>query len=218
MSAAPAVAPVFEPDVDFFPRTPVTPGAPRRAPMRPAPVEPAPSVRRAARPRLRYAIVAVAGIFGILLAQLLLSMVVSEGAYQIQALQGANKELDRDVQQLTEKQQQLSSTQNLVANAAALGMVNDPNRVFLRLSDGVVLGTPVPASADNAAVTNSDLVSNALVKDLPVAAAAAADGRTAAAAEAAPAEDRAVPGVPDGQSADGSLASTDEGLPSPVTR
>ena len=210
MSAAPAVAPVFEPRVDSLPRTPGTvpgpPAAPRRAPLKPAPLDPAPGVRRAARPRIRYAVVAVAGIFGILLAQLLLSMVVSEGAYQIQALQSANKELGRDVQVLTESQQMLSSTQNLVAQAAALGMVNDPNRVFLRLSDGQVLGTPVPASADNAAVTNSDLVSNALVKNLPAPAAAAGAG------------DPAVPGAPEGQPADGSLASSGEGLPSPVTR
>jgi len=171
-------------------------------------------VRRSARPRIRYAFVAVAGIFSILLGQLLLSMLVSEGAYQIQALQSANKELGRDVQQLTEAQQMLSSTQNLVANAAAMGMVNDPNRVFLRLSDGQVLGTPVPASADNAAVTNSDLVSNALVKDLPVAAAAAAD---ATARSEAGAGDTAVPGVPETQPADGSLTSSGEGLPSPVT-
>jgi hypothetical protein len=216
MSAAPAIAPAFEPAVDSLPRTPDSvPGRPRRAPLGPAPVDPAPRIQRAARPRIRYAFVAVAGIFGILLAQLLLSMVVSEGAYQIQALQSANKELGRDVQQLTEQQQMLSSTHNLVANAAALGMVNDSNRVFLRLSDGQVLGTPVPASADNAAVTNSDLVPNALVKDLPVAAAAAAE---ATANSATAAEDPAVTGVPGGQPADGSLASTGEGLPSPVTR
>jgi hypothetical protein len=207
MSAAPAFAPVLDPSVEPLTPVPGVPAAPRRAPLKPAPLDPA-RVRRAARPRIRYAMVAVTGIFAILLAQLLLSMVVSEGAYQIQALQSANKELGRDVQQLTEAQQTLSSTQNLVGQAAALGMVNDPNRVFLRLSDGKVLGTPVPASADNAAVTDSDLVSNVLVKDLPLAAAAAGNG----------AEDPAVSGVPDGQSADGSLASSGEGLPSPVTR
>jgi hypothetical protein len=215
MSAAPA----FAPAVETLPRTPDTapalPVGPRRAPLKPARLDPAPHVRRAARPRIRYAIVAVTGIFGILLAQLLLSMVVSEGAYQIQALQSAHKELGRDVQELTEKQQMLSSTQNLVANAAALGMVNDPNRVFLRLSDGQVLGTPVPASAENAAVTNSDLVSNLLVKDLPVAA-AVAEASTPASANGP--EDPAVTGVPDGQPADSGLASTGEGLPSPVTR
>ena len=214
MSAAPA----FAPAIDTLPltpeRAPSLPEGPHSAPVRPTPVEAAPRVQRAARPRIRYAIVAVAGIFGILLAQLLLSMVVSEGAYQIQALQSANKELGRDVQVLTEAQQRLSSTQNLVANAAALGMVNDPNRVFLRLSDGAVLGTPVPASADNAAVTNSDLVANALVKDLPVAAAAAAAGDGAR----TKAEDAPVPGAPQAQPADGDLASTGEGLPSPVTR
>ena len=213
MSAAPA----FAPGVDTLPLAPESvpglPAGPRRAPLKPAPLDPAPRTRRAARPRIRYAIVAVAGIFGILLAQLLLSMVVSEGAYQIQALQSANKELGRDVQQLTEQQQMLSSTQNLVAQAAALGMVNDPNRVFLRLSDGQVLGTPVAASADNAAVTNSGLVPNALVQDLPKAAAAAGAAGTASAAG-----DPAVPGVPEAQPADGGLASSGEGLPSPVTR
>ena len=210
MSAAPALAPAID-TLPIASALPAGPGPAPVSPVSPAPVQPAPRVGRAARPRIRYAMVAVTGIFAILLAQLLLSMVVSEGAYQIQSLQSANKELGRDVQQLTEKQQQLSSTQNLVANAAALGMVNDPNRVFLRLSDGAVLGTPVPASADNAAVKNSDLVSNVLVKDLPVAAAAAEGARKAA-------EDRAVPGAAEGQSAGGSLASSDEGLPSPVTR
>jgi hypothetical protein len=217
MSAAPAFAPYVETlPAGNPPAETRSPGLPTGLPVgpRPTPVDPAPGIRRSARPRIRYAIVAVAGIFGILLAQLLLSMVVSEGAYEIQALQSANKELGRDVQQLTEAQQRLSSTQNLVANAAALGMVNDPNRVFLRLSDGVVLGTPVPASADNAAVTNSDLVSNALVKDLPVAAAVAA-GTPAGAGTAG---DRAVPGAPVGQPENGSLASSGEGLPSPVTR
>jgi hypothetical protein len=212
MSAAPAFAPAFPPAEQTIPVAPRTTGLP--AGPRPTPVDPAPRVRRSARPRIRYAIVAVAGIFGILLAQLLLSMVVSEGAYEIQALQSANTELGRDVQQLTEAQQRLSSTQNLVANAAALGMVNDPNRVFLRLADGAVLGTPVPASADNAAVTNSDLVSNALVKDLPVAA-AVAEANVAGAGKAG---DRAVPGAPVGPAEDGSLASSGEGLPSPVTR
>lgn len=206
MSAAPA----FAPTVDTLPVAPLRTGAP--VGPRPTPVDPAPRVRRASRPRIRYAMVAVTGIFAILLAQLLLSMVVSEGAYEIQALQSANKQLGRNVQELTEKQQRLSSTQNLVANAAALGMVNDPNRVFLRLSDGAVLGTPVPASADNAAVTNSDLVPNALVEGLPLAV-AAGEG---AATTSEPA-DRAVPGAPVGQSEAGTLASTDEGLPSPVT-
>ena len=206
MSAAPA----FAPAVDTLPVAPLRTGAP--AGPRPTPVDLSPRARRAARPRIRYAMVAITGIFAILLAQLLLSMVVSEGAYEIQALQSTNKQLGRNVQELTEKQQRLSSTQNLVANAAALGMVNDPNRVFLRLSDGAVLGTPVPASADNAAVTNSDLVSNVLIENLPLAA-AAADG----AAKANEAGDRALPGAPVGQSEAGTLASTDEGLPSPVT-
>jgi hypothetical protein len=205
MSAAPAFAPATDPDIDID--IDVLPGS------RPTPVEiTSTRASRAARPKVRYAILAVAGIFGILLAQLLLSMVVSEGAYQIQALQNSNKELGRDVQQLTEAQQQLSSTHNLVANAAALGMVNDPNRVFLRLSDGAVLGTPVPASADNAAVTGSDLVPNKLADGLPLA--VAGKGKPSAKAG-----DPVVPGAPGTAAGAGGLASTDEGgLPSPVTR
>jgi hypothetical protein len=208
MSAAPAFAPSIDSAFDALP-------APAHPATRPTPVDPAPSrASRAARPRVRYAVVAVVGIFGILLAQLLLSMVVSEGAYQIQALQSQNKELGRDVQELTEAQQRLSSTQNLVANAAALGMVNDPNRVFLRLSDGAVLGTPVAASAEHSAVTGSDLVSNKLVEGLPLA--VAETGKVQAG-------DPAVAGVPETAAGAGTLASTEEGtpanggLPSPVT-
>ncbi len=143
-------------------------------PERPAfepsrPVRPVEDTRTRVRPRLRYAVVAVSGIFAILLAQLGLSMLAAEGAYRIDELQYANKELARDVQVLTEQERRLSSTQHLVANAAELGMVNNSRRVFLRLSDGAVLGTPRPAtSAGAVADSGTTLVANSLVAGLPV--------------------------------------------------
>ena len=59
--------------------------------------------QRRARPRTIYALVTVAGLFVILMAQLLLSIVLSDGAYQISALQAQQTELSRDTQTYTEQ-------------------------------------------------------------------------------------------------------------------
>ena len=45
----------------------------------------------------------------------------------------------------------LDSPQNLAANAEGLGMVSNGNPVFLRLSDGAVLGAAGPARPPAAA-------------------------------------------------------------------
>ena len=99
--------------------------------------------QRRARPRLVYAAVTVAGLFAILIAQLLLSIMVSDGAYKIAALQGVQKELSRDQQTLSEQLHVLQSPQHLAANAESLGMVANTSTAFLRLSDGKVIGKAV---------------------------------------------------------------------------
>ena len=102
--------------------------------------------QRRARPRMVYAALTVAGLFAILIAQLLLSIAVSDGAYRIAALQGVQRELSRDQQTLTEQLHVLQSPQHLAANAQALGMVANTSTAFLRLADGAVLGTAVAAT------------------------------------------------------------------------
>jgi hypothetical protein len=154
---------------------PATDAEPRRRWLAPAPDR----VSRQ-RPRIVYAAVAIGGIAVIALAQLLLSIGLSDGAYQISSLQSQQKDLSRTNQALTEQLTAFSSPQNLVQNAQALGMVANGNTVYLRLSDGAVLGSPVPATAANAPIAaNQGLVPNSLLQPGQVVAAPIPDAASA---------------------------------------
>jgi hypothetical protein len=122
-------------------------------------------VQRRRRPRIVYAIVAVVGLFVILMAQLLLSIALSDGAYQISSLQSQQKNLARDKQTLTESLNVLQSPQNLAAQATTLGMVmNNSGSGWLRLSDGSVLKSPTAAGTSSATDPNGQaLVTNVLL-------------------------------------------------------
>jgi hypothetical protein len=159
MSALPLAAP-----------RPVRAPAPRRH------LEVAPTrAQRRARPRVLPAIVTIAGIGVILLAQLLLSIVLADGAYTIANLQTQQRDLERQEQALTEDLEVLSSTQNLIANAENLGMIASGNPVFLDLSTGDISGNPTPAGGSltgsrgnqigNSLLTGSTLVEPATTDD-----------------------------------------------------
>lgn len=127
--------------------------------------------QRKARPRLFYAIVTVGGLFAVLIAQLLLSIVVSDGAYQIASLQQQQRELQRDEETLIEAIQVLQSPQNLAVNAVTLGMVSNSSTAYLQLSDGAVLGSAVAAKAGDRIVLGQDrttLIANALLAGVPL--------------------------------------------------
>ncbi len=136
----------------------------RRPAETPAPqprrhLEIAPSrAQRRARPRLAHAVVTIAGIGVILLVQLLLSIVLADGAYQISALQTDQLELLREEQALSEQLELLGSTQNLTANAEALGMVASGNPMFLNAGTGGVVG-----DGSKAVKLPDNLVGNALL-------------------------------------------------------
>ena len=115
---------------------------------------------------LAYAIIAVAGVAMIIVAQLLLSIAVTQGAYEVDALQIAQSKLARQEQQLREDLDRVQSPQYLAANAEALGMVPNADPVYLRLSDGAVLGQP--SAADGAARATAPLVPNALIDGVPL--------------------------------------------------
>jgi hypothetical protein len=74
-----------------------------------------------------------------------LSISLSSGAYRINGLQVTQRNLGRESSALTERLDTLGSTQNLVANARALGMVASGSQAFLRLSDGKVIGVSTAA-------------------------------------------------------------------------
>ncbi len=165
--------------------------------------------QKKARPKSFYALVTVGGLFAILVAQLLLSIVVSNGAYQISSLQQEQKELSRDQQSLTEQLHVLESPQHLAANAEQLGMVTNSNTAYLRLSDGVVLGNPAAAIANDVIQLGADggpLVQNQLLAGVPLASMTPVSSTTAAA------------GAPQPAVANGSVASNGAVLPSPTTR
>jgi hypothetical protein len=129
--------------------------------------------QRQARPRIVYALSAVAAMATIVVAQLLLSVAISQSAYEISTLQDRQVELGRTAESVGEELVRASSPQSLAANAAALGMVSNSNPVYLRLSDGAVLGAPQEAKGTPAGgetlVPNSLLAGSQLVTALPPA-------------------------------------------------
>ena len=66
---------------------------------------------------------------------------LADGAYQISSLQSDQRDLLREEQALDEQLELLGSTQNLTANAEALGMVASGNPVFLDVATGGVSGS-----------------------------------------------------------------------------
>ncbi|MET3453173.1 hypothetical protein [Curtobacterium sp. 1544] len=149
---------------------------PSRAPRparrdRPELVEVTPSkAQRRARPRIAYAVVAVAALGILLLAQLGISMVLSQGAYTLNSLSAEQTNLSRTQQSLSEDLRVLDSPQNLARNAQALGMIANSTPVYLDPKTGRVYGTPTPAVADQATAATSNQVPNSLLNDVPLAA------------------------------------------------
>jgi hypothetical protein len=144
-------------------------GAPspaRRRTWVPDILRPVPDGQVRPKPRLAYAIIAISGVVAIALAQLLLSIAVTQGAYEIDGYQTTQAELSREQQKLAEDLDRVESPQYLAKNAEALGMVPNTNPVFLRLSDGAVLGQPAGASGTTAA--SAALVPNVLIDGVPL--------------------------------------------------
>ena len=162
--------------------------------------------QRRARPKSFYAVVAVATMFGLLLMQLALSLVLSDGAYQISALQVEQKQLARTQDDLGEKLDLLGSQQSLAARAEGLGMViGTSSPAFLRLSDGALIGTPTPAAGNSGVLAASGgLVPNALLS--PGTDAASSPTNTDGT------------GAPASPTASGSVPSASGDLPAPNTR
>ena len=162
--------------------------------------------QRKARPRSFYAMVAVTSVFALFIGQLMLSIVLSDGAYQISALQVEQKQLSRTSQDLAESLDLLASPQSLAQRAEALGMVvGSSSPAFLRLADGALVGTPVAAVGTAGALgPDGGLVANSLL----VPGAATLD----------PAATPQTTGAPTLNPASTSVASSNGELPSPTTR
>lgn len=165
--------------------------------------------QRQARPRLAYSLIIIAGLFAVLASQLLLSIALADGAYQISALQSQQKELNRAGQAVTEELGVLSSPQNLAARAESLGMVSNNSAVYLNLADGAVMGSPTAAAAGAGSVIGTNgslLIANSLLADVPTTMTPVAPATSVNT------------GAPQTTLTTGSVASTTTGIPGPTTR
>ncbi|WP_109209256.1 MULTISPECIES: hypothetical protein [Microbacterium] len=127
----------------------------------------APARRR--RPKLFYGVVAVLGAFLIAAAQMSLSIMTTQGTYELAALTKEQRDLTYEKQILYDDVAGLSSPQYLAANAAALGMVINEAPSYLRLSDGAILGpSEVAMGSSSVDAIGRGAVPNALITDTPL--------------------------------------------------
>lgn len=176
--------------------------------------------QRKARPRALYAVATVASMFVILAAQLLLSIVVTQGAYQIDSLQDQQKLLNRTEQNLLESLALQSSSQNLAAQAAGFGMVPNSTPYSLNVATGSVF--QLPGSADPTGCGGKcGLVGNTLLTGMPLVSAEVAAAAKAADATAAAAAATTAATVSTSSTASASTAAPEvanNAIPAPVTR
>jgi len=108
------------------------------------------------------ALVTIGGIGVILLAQLLLSIVIADGAYQVSGLQSAKHDAVLQQHALSEQLDLLASPQHLAANAEALGMVASGNAVYLDAKTGAVTGNR--SAVGGSMLGSGDQVGNVLLE------------------------------------------------------
>ncbi|MFE7844645.1 hypothetical protein ACFUTX_05535 [Microbacterium sp. NPDC057407] len=164
---------------------------------------------RRRRPKLLYGVVAVLGAFLIAGSQMALSIMTTQGSYELSALKQEQRDLTYQKQILYDDVAGLSSPQYLAANAAALGMVIDESPSYLRLSDGALLGArEVSLGSSSVDAMGRGAVPNALISDTPLVTApdATIEGKPAAPVE--PVEDGGVANTP---------PPITDGLPTPST-
>jgi len=133
--------------------TAMTSGSAVRALRAPAPVVRPRALRlvpqrRSNAGRAPFAVVVVVLLVGGLLGLLMLNTMVAQGAFRLHDLTVQGKVLDDREEVLSRQVQTLQAPTSLSQRATAFGMVPGGPPVFLRLSDGAVLGTPgAPAAA-----------------------------------------------------------------------
>lgn len=188
--------------LNVAPRPRALPEAPARTPRRR--LEPVTSTPRRRKPKLAYALVAVAGAMAIGAVQIGLSLAITQDSFTLAGLSTQQHELDLRTDALQEDLTGLSSPQSLATGASDLGMVVAGSPSYLRLSDGAVFGKSSGASGASTVDPNgAGAVSNALLNDIPVNASTQDDLEADGAA---------------GQSAQELPPAITDGLPSPSTR
>lgn len=118
--------------------------APAPAPERPGRLH---VVRPPARSRTRapFVVTCMAVLVASLVGTLLLNTAMAQGEYERAALQSRLARSAQVQEALVVELEHKSSPEHIEQAARALGMVPSAGSGYLRLSDGVVLGDPVPA-------------------------------------------------------------------------
>lgn len=148
------------------------PTRPAQQPERERHLRALPAIAPRRAPRLVHGVVALVGLTGIVIAQLGLSVAISEGAYRLSALQGESTALARTEQTLAEDIAVLSSPQHVAVAADGLGMLAGQPSQFLTLSGEATAGGPDALHMQAPAVDGFGVtVPNALLAREPQAAA-----------------------------------------------
>jgi cell division protein FtsB len=126
--------------------------SPSKARVTPAPAKTQPKLRVVygapfRPPRMPFVIFVLSLLAAGLVGLLLLNTELQSGTFQVTALSQRADQLQDDQEQLEKQVRTLESPQNLADRALKMGMVPNPNPVFLRLSDGQVLGVPEEGKA-----------------------------------------------------------------------
>jgi hypothetical protein len=167
------------------------------APRAPRRLSPVTAPARRAKPKLAYALIALGGAAAIGIAQICLSLAITQDSFTLADLTSQQRELNLQTSALEDELAGTSSPQLLAIKAAELGMVVAGSASYLRLSDSVVLGANAGADGKSTIDPNGNgAVHNALLNQKDLATAAADD------AEA---------------SADGTVDAVDPNLPPPIT-
>jgi len=133
----------------------LTQGAVRARTAAPAPAPPSPRERhltivpprRWRAPRAPFVLLVITLLVGGLVTLLLLNTALAQGAFVIHDLESQSAQLADREQALQQEVALEASPARLAKRARQLGMVPSENPVFLRTSDGRVLGVPQPATA-----------------------------------------------------------------------
>lgn len=107
-----------------------------------------PAWRPRSGPKLIHGFIAMTGLIGIIIAQLTMSVGLTDSALQLQTLQSESAAAERTQQALTEELSALQSPQNLSLEAETLGMVAGEPAQYLSLATGALT-----AGADNIAMS-----------------------------------------------------------------
>ena len=103
--------------------------------------------RRSSAAKAPFVVVVVMLLVGGLLGLLLLNTLVAQDSFALHDLAKQGKALQQQEQDLARQVQALQAPAELAGRATRLGMVPGGPPAFLRLSDGKVLGKPMPGVA-----------------------------------------------------------------------